>query len=274
MDAYPTEDFHGTVSQIRLQPVVVQNVTTYGTIVDVPNNDLKLKPGMTANLKVQIAKRTDVLRVPNAALRFRPTADMFTALSLPVPPEVSGAGRGRGAMAPGQTATATAAGGAQTGGGNQAAGGQAAGGQPSPDQRARLIERFKSMSPDEQQQFLARMKERGVDVSAFQPAAPAKPAAPSKAKAGAPPVAETIDALFAPLPPTESSGRVWVYMDKQLKPVRIRLGITDGQYSELLSGELQPNMELVTGILGVTATKTTTTAAGNPLMGPQRGRGR
>ena len=71
VDAYPTDTFEGTVSQIRLQPVVVQNVTTYGTVIDVPNAQLKLKPGMTANVKVEIAKRTDALRVPNAALRFR-----------------------------------------------------------------------------------------------------------------------------------------------------------------------------------------------------------
>src|SRR5438477_4345859 len=95
VDAYPTEEFQGNVAQIRLQPVVVQNVTTYGTIINVPNDDLKLKPGMTANLKVQIAKRTDVLRVPNAALRFRPTADVFAALNEPVPPEMQYAG-GRG----------------------------------------------------------------------------------------------------------------------------------------------------------------------------------
>src|SRR5262249_24444192 len=87
VDAYPTDTRDGTVSQIRLQPVVVQNVTTYGTIVDVPNNDLKLKPGMTANLKVEIAKRSDALRIPNAALRFRPTADLFAALNQAVPPE-------------------------------------------------------------------------------------------------------------------------------------------------------------------------------------------
>ena len=54
---------------------VVQNVTTYGTVIDVPNAQLKLKPGMTANVKVEIAKRSDVLRVPNAALRFRPSTD-------------------------------------------------------------------------------------------------------------------------------------------------------------------------------------------------------
>src|SRR4051812_22697070 len=60
VDAYPGEEFQGAVSQVRLQPVVVQNVTTYGTIINVPNSELKLKPGMTANLRVQIARRPDV----------------------------------------------------------------------------------------------------------------------------------------------------------------------------------------------------------------------
>jgi len=57
VDAYPTDNFTGTVSQIRLQPVVSQGVTTYGTIVSLRNDDLRLKPGMTANLKVQVARR-------------------------------------------------------------------------------------------------------------------------------------------------------------------------------------------------------------------------
>src|SRR5437773_5256393 len=99
VDAYPTENFEGTVSQIRLQPVVVSNVTTYGTVIDVPNPQLKLKPGMTANVKVEIAKRTDVLRLPTAALRFRPTPEVFAALNQEVPPEVQftgSGGRGRG----------------------------------------------------------------------------------------------------------------------------------------------------------------------------------
>src|SRR5450759_1903443 len=97
VDAYPTETFEGTVAQSRLQPVVVQNVTTYGTGIDVPNQQLKLKPGMTANVKVEIAKRTDTLRVPTASLRFRPSPDMFAALNQPVPPEaLASAGRGAG----------------------------------------------------------------------------------------------------------------------------------------------------------------------------------
>src|SRR5260221_3782072 len=95
VDADPTVTFEGAVYQIRLQPVVVSNVTTYGTVIDVPNAQLKLKPGMTANVKVEIGKRTDVLRVPNAALRFRPTPEVFTALNQPMPPEAQFAGGGR-----------------------------------------------------------------------------------------------------------------------------------------------------------------------------------
>src|SRR6478672_41428 len=96
VDAYPGEEFQGSVAQIRLQPVVVQNVTTYATIINVPNSDLKLKPGMTANLRVQIARRPDVLRIANAALRFRPSNEMFAALNQPVPQEMLGGRGGRG----------------------------------------------------------------------------------------------------------------------------------------------------------------------------------
>ena len=71
VDAYPNHTFTGIVSQVRLQPVTEQNVVSYVTIIDVPNPDLKLKPGMTANVTVEIARADDVLRVPNAALRFR-----------------------------------------------------------------------------------------------------------------------------------------------------------------------------------------------------------
>src|SRR5437773_1166189 len=96
VDAYPTDAFEGTVVQIRLQPVVQQNVTTYGTVIEVPNGQLKLKPGMTANVKIEIAKRSDTLRIPNTALRFRPTPELFSALNQAVPPEATpGGGRGR-----------------------------------------------------------------------------------------------------------------------------------------------------------------------------------
>jgi HlyD family secretion protein len=317
VDAYPTDTFEGIVSQIRLQPVVVSNVTTYGTVIDVPNAELKLKPGMTANVKVEIAKRSNVLRVPAAALRFRPTLDMFATLNQAVPPEALATGRGgrggqgrgnrgdapdgttaapstssptgAGRAAPPAAAGATpgpAAAAAPPAGGGSGAGpeqgrGATATGQGGDGRRgfdpARMMERFKGMSPDEQKQFIARMKDRGQDTSLFenkgQAAAKATAKTPAKGKgAVAAQGAETIDALFAPLPTVESRGRVWLFIDHQLKPVSLRLGITDGSNTELLSGELQQNMEAVTSVTGLSPTRTTTgPGAGNPLMPAGRG---
>jgi HlyD family secretion protein len=274
VDAYPTETFDGTVAQVRLQPQVVQNVTTYGTVIDVPNPDLKLKPGMTANVKVEIAKRTNVLRIPNSALRFRPTAEVFAALGQQVPPEVQNAGRARTAQgtAGAQAGQARQAGEAGRAGqaGQQAASGGDQSGRFNP---ARMMDRFKTMTPEEQKQSIARMKDRGVDVSAFENAATRATAAPAK-KAARGAQAQTIDALFAPLPPVESRGRAWVFMDHQLKPVSLRLGISDGTNTELLGTELQQNQEVVTGVTGVTTTTRTVPQGntGNPLM-PGGGRG-
>jgi len=84
VDAYPNETFRGVVAQVRLQPIVTQNVTTYSSIVSVANPELKLKPGMTASIRIQVASRSGVLRVANGALRFRPTAEIFAALRQPV----------------------------------------------------------------------------------------------------------------------------------------------------------------------------------------------
>jgi HlyD family secretion protein len=72
VDAFPGESFQGTINQIRLNAQNVSNVVTYNVVVDIKNPDKKLKPGMTADLTFAIAERNDVLRLPNAALRFRP----------------------------------------------------------------------------------------------------------------------------------------------------------------------------------------------------------
>lgn len=71
VDAYPRELFHGVVTQVRNAPVSIQNVVTYDVIISVENSELKLKPGMTANITIVTARNEDALRVPNAALRFR-----------------------------------------------------------------------------------------------------------------------------------------------------------------------------------------------------------
>ena len=86
VDAYPGEPFRGSIRDIRNAPQVVQNVVTYDAVIDVANDDLKLKPGMTATVSVVTDRRRDVLAIPNAALRFRP--------------ETAGAGQGqRGSQA-------------------------------------------------------------------------------------------------------------------------------------------------------------------------------
>jgi len=326
VDAYPGEEFQGSVSQIRLQPVVVQNVTTYGTIINVPNPELKLKPGMTANLRVQIARRADVLRIANAALRFRPTNEMFAALNQPVPPEALGGGRGgRGRRNGADTATATTTprpggspqasavpapaaapsaarsgearaprsdnaqrnfnrgdgsqggltGGRGFGGGGGFGGrgqGGVGGGQggDNGDRQARMLERFKGMSPDEQKQFIERIKGRGGDTSAFEKAL--APAAKSKGGEAPAQTAATIDALFAPLQTIERPGRAWLYVEKQLKAVNFRTGITDGTNTEIVSGDLQAGTEVVTGIVLPSAARPAAAAAGNPLL-QQGGRG-
>jgi hypothetical protein len=167
------------------------------------------------------------------------------------------------------------------------------------ERRRRFQERLASMTPEERAQFEARMKERGIDPSTMGRGGPGgfggpgmgqqRPASaagqrgpvtsglpgqgrPSGANAAAaiPQAgAQTIDQLFGPLPVTESSGRVWVAASGQLKAVRLRLGITDGTYSELLSGELKVGQEVVTGV--VTPAQAAASATRSPLMpgGPQ-----
>src|SRR5881394_1676356 len=72
VDAFPMQTFHGKVVQVRNAPITVQNVVTYDTVIGVSNPDLKLKPGMTANVSIIIAHKDNVLQLKNAALRFRP----------------------------------------------------------------------------------------------------------------------------------------------------------------------------------------------------------
>src|SRR2546426_2276203 len=72
VDAFPMQTFHGKVVQVRNAPITVQNVVTYDTVIGVSNPDLKLKPGMTANVSIIVTHKDDVLQIKNAALRYRP----------------------------------------------------------------------------------------------------------------------------------------------------------------------------------------------------------
>ena len=84
VDAFPARTFHGKVVQVRNAPITVQNVVTYDTVIGVNNADLKLKPGMTANVSIMIAHKDDVLQIKNAALRYRPADGAAT------PPQAKG----------------------------------------------------------------------------------------------------------------------------------------------------------------------------------------
>jgi HlyD family secretion protein len=191
VDAYRNQSFEGVVRQVRLEPSLTQNVVTYDVIIDARNPQFQLKPGMTANVKIQIARAEQAVRIPNAALRFRPTDEMFAMLGQPVPD-----GSRRTAGTSGSAADAV---------------------------RAVDVRDNASSAPEV---VLARNEtiDKGADVP------------------------QTVDALFAPLPPAESTGRVWVNRNGQLVPVSVRVGITDGQTSALIEGDLQPGDELVTNV--------------------------
>ncbi|MBE0650319.1 MAG: efflux RND transporter periplasmic adaptor subunit [Bacteroidales bacterium] len=79
VDAYPDEVFQGTVRQVRLQPVTVQNVVNYIVIIDVSNKDLKLMPGMTANISINVQEHDNILKVPANALSFTPPQSYIKA---------------------------------------------------------------------------------------------------------------------------------------------------------------------------------------------------
>jgi HlyD family secretion protein len=94
VDAFPTRTFQGKVVQVRNAPITVQNVVTYDTVIGVDNKDLKLKPGMTANVSIIIAHKDSVLQLKNAALRYRPP----DAVAESKPASASGGSRPAGAM--------------------------------------------------------------------------------------------------------------------------------------------------------------------------------
>jgi HlyD family secretion protein len=241
---------------------------TYQVVANVANPDLKLRPSMTATLKIVIETSDSVLRVPNTALRFKPTADMYAALGIQAP--VPGQGRGMNA------------GGGNGGGGNggPAATG-AAGSTPAADQSGQNQNRrngggrggfgqggMASMTPEQRQQLMNQYGGgrggrggRNGKPAANDTAAPVVPITERNA--------ERIDDLFAPLQRTSTPGSVYVWDEagKQLKRVGVMVGITDGQVSEVTSGDLQPGEQVITSIIIPLSLRPSTT--GNPLMGNQ-----
>ena len=103
VDAYPGEQFQGRVRQVRNAPINIQNVVTYDVVVEFDNPAFRLKPGMTANVSIVVAKKEDILKVPNSALRFTPPKTVRDEQALGRPAKGEGGGRisGGGAAEPG-----------------------------------------------------------------------------------------------------------------------------------------------------------------------------
>ena len=269
VDAYPNDRFTGKVREVRLMPTTVQNVVTYATVIEAPNPQYKLKPGMTANVSIEIARRNNVLRAPAAALRFRPTPDMFLALKQPVPEDLNrgfGRGGGPGGQGGGRAGFNGASG--QRGGGAPQAGGRS---DMSPEERRKqLEERMASMSPEERERFQNRRRDGGQRGGQAPQAPAAKPIDATNA--------QTLDAIFAPVQIQEGRARIWVHENNQLRSIDVRTGISDGTWTEIVANgeasELQAGTPVVTNL--VTGMESAARpgqqgAGGSPLMPPQRG---
>lgn len=231
VDAYPNRQFRGRISQVRNAPKVTSNVVTYETIVDVRNDDLKLKPGMTANVSIVIADRRDVLRLPNSALRVRipenllpppapkPAAATAAGTTAPAAPKALSPEERRKVMRELM----------------QEAGFTPGGGPPSPEVIAHVHE-------------LA--KERGIELDLSRWGNRGASRAPNT------PVTRTVYKLVGTDPKTQHP-----------EPVTVKLGISDGITTEVIEG-LSEGDNIITSFVQPSAAPAP--AAANPFA-PTRG---
>jgi HlyD family secretion protein len=249
VDAFPGRTFRGEISQIRKAAQVVQNVVTYTTVVTVPNPDRSLLPGMTANVRVQVDRREDALRVSNAALRFRPPAEAGEP-----------AGPPRAKAAAGDAASSPAAGGTA---GGAAAGGGPGGGGGLREMRATLV-RDLALDAAQQTKLDAILDEARQSFAGLRGQGGDEKAAGAQRRRVRAEVREKVRAILtadqqkkfdtlgtgqdgAPAAgPT--AARVYVPgTDGKPRAVAIMVGLTDGTYSEVVSGELQAGQDVLVG---------------------------
>jgi HlyD family secretion protein len=228
VDAYTGQQFDGIVSQVRFAPITNQNVVNYSVMVSVNNDDLRLRPGMTANASIVTAKKSGVLRVPNAALRFRPP-DNAIVLSNAVS-KVTGSKDTNPVVV-------VAGGEAPQRGGR---------GSMDPEERKR---RFEAMSPEERERAMARMRERfGGNLP------------PGMMGGGATrPDAPTTQTVYL-IDKQEGS-------DVRLKPVTVKVGITDGAFTEVLDG-LKEGDVVASGVALPASATATLRPGSSPFGGP------
>lgn len=236
VDAFAGRHFEGEVRQVRKAATVVSNVVTYTVVISAANPDLTLLPGMTANVRIITAQKDKVLKVPNAALRFRPTGNSDDKKAAAVSP------------APTSAASTPAGGGAGSGGLAQ--------------QRERLVAELK-LDADQKAKLEAiyeGMRDR------FRAARDLPEAEKSKAQERN--RAEIREKTAAILNPEQrkrydelaseaqaaraggggGSGRIWILGEGgRLKAVEVRLGLTDGSMTEILSGDIKEGQEVIAG---------------------------
>ncbi len=266
VDAYPDEEFTGTVAQIRLAPVSVQNVVNYTVVISVNNDKLKLMPGMTANVKILVGSSTDVLRVPNLALRFQPPADLVDSATIRQLREAGFGMRGdRHAQPSGAGLAPRDSSAGQRGPGR--------GGAMKAIRDSILAAHGGKLTDDELMGEMRRAYEK-----MRQRAEAAK--APTRKPVTTPPPGNRfgIDVKFpeyqksAYEPPHQTGrGRVWVMESGgKLKPVFVSTGLTDGRYTEISSNAVNEGEEIVLG-----ASLNSDSQGTNPLTpsGPQSFRG-
>jgi HlyD family secretion protein len=225
VDAFPRRNFAGEIRQIRKSPLNVQNVVSYTVVISAANPDLALLPGMTANVRIAVENRASALKLPNAALRFRPAGTVDPKAPADAPPQQSG---GQGAQEFRNRIQQEL--------------------KPSDAQRAQLEEIF-----SESRQKFARVREMKGGASGD--AARRKEAERIRAETNGRiaeiltpeqrPAWERLLAEAGSRGPS-TSGRVYVLENAEPKPVEVRLGLSDGMSTEVLSG-LAENAEVIIG---------------------------
>lgn len=236
VDAFPNERFSGTVSQVRLNPVIESNVVSYVTIIEVSNPDLRLRPGMTATVTIEVARAADTLRVPASALRFSPTPEVFASLGQPTPDMSADA-----AVTPRGNAS-----------GPSPSGGEGQRGMP---------ERLAQMTPEEREAFFAaRGRRGGGPEDAFERRGSGPPAA------GARPAAESNAGVSRAGVEGGRPARLWVLTDARLlQAVPVRTGITDGANVAVSGSDLHEGAQVATGVVQQ-GPASAAPAAGSPLI--------
>ena len=241
VDAFPGRNFGGTISQIRNAPKTVSNVVTYETVVDVDNRDLKLRPGMTANVAIVVARRDRALAVANSALRVRIPDTLLAERRLAPPPAPA---------APGGTPAAKSLTDDELRTARREIlreAGFAFNGPPSPEvlAKAKEIARTRGLEID-----FTRRPGRGGPAGAD-----AEGARPTPQVAAAP-ISRTVFKLVGTDPATA-----------RIQPINVRLGITDGLNTEVLDSLAEGDV-LITF---VTTPAGGATAGSNPFAPPRMG---